>query len=364
MYAGSKMLVSTKDFAVTVPSLLFDPDFHVFDFAIPSDKTKFLVVEESNLDLAPFIDVRFEPMAQAQFSVSTRELFALEQHHDIVRPRSSFIFHHAFVCSTLLARSLNQIDAFFSLKEPWILRRLADFKRVKGTRLSESKWREMFTSYIMLLAKNYRTGESPVIKVTNVANNLLVDVMKFLPEHKILYLYSDLKSFLVSNLKKTAETQQKIPALAAAFLADGRFVTRFPQFSQLSSFSFLQLCALIWIVSLYNFQVSVKKCGHTGVKTLDMQTLLEDFEGSLRALSHFFGHTSLPGEIENMMDPTITGKNSKDQQQTYSVEQREFEVGQVLSHHGLEIEKTMAWIHPIVETLEVLQYFQDHRLER
>jgi len=71
-----------------------------------------------------------------------------------------------------------------------------------------------------------------VIKVTNIANNLVEDVLQHLPGHKILYLYSDLESFLVSNLKKAPETQKKMPALAAAFLADGNFCETLPAVQQ------------------------------------------------------------------------------------------------------------------------------------
>ena len=200
------MLVDTRDCKISAPALLFDPSFHVFDFAPKNEFTKFLAVDESMLDKSPFIDIRFEPLAQAQFWVNTQELFALEGGHDIPRPQPVFIFHHAFVCSTLLARCLNEIDAFFSLKEPWIFRRMADFKRAQSHMAASPQWREMFTKYVMLLCRNFRGGRVPVIKATNVANNLLVDVLQWMPGPRILYLYSDLESFLISNLKKASDT--------------------------------------------------------------------------------------------------------------------------------------------------------------
>jgi len=128
--------VKTKEFKATIPALLFDPSFFVFDFAPNVELTKFLLVDENVLEQSPFVDVRFEPLSHAHFWVNTKELFALEGSHNIARPQPVYIFHHAFVCSTLLARCLNQIDAFFSLKEPWILRRLADFKRTHSQRAS------------------------------------------------------------------------------------------------------------------------------------------------------------------------------------------------------------------------------------
>jgi len=54
-----RMLVQTREFKLTVPTLLFDPAIFVFDFAANGEFTKFLVVDELMLDRSPFIDIRF-----------------------------------------------------------------------------------------------------------------------------------------------------------------------------------------------------------------------------------------------------------------------------------------------------------------
>ncbi len=315
------------------------------------------------LERSPFIDIRFEPLAQAQFWVDTKELFALEGQHDVPRPQPVFIFHHAFVCSTLLARCLNQIDAFFSLKEPWILRRLADYKRAQSQIVSGPQWREMFVKYVLLLCRNFPTGQVPVIKATNVANNLLPDVLTFLPGRKILYLYSDLESFLVSNLKKTGDTQQKMPALARAFLADGDFAQKFPQVSDPSRLSLLQVCALIWLVNVYNFRETVAALGSDGVKTLDANDLLNELAATLGALSRFFGHVPDAAQIGQMMDPQVVRTNAKDQSKPYGNQQRQFETNQIKSRYAQELSSTMAWIDPLVQELGVLDFLHSCRLK-
>ncbi len=357
------MLIKTTDFKITAPALLFEPEYYIFDFALDSGLSKFLVVEEEKLMLAPFIDVRFEPVAQGQFSVATNELFSLERMHNVKRRPSVFIFHHAFVCSTLLARCLNQIDTYFSLKEPWILRRLADLKRSRSRLgIPRSQWRETFSCYLNLLAKNYKTGNTPLIKVTNVANNLLEDVLRYFPGQKVLYLYSDLESFLVSNLKKPPETQKKMAGLAAGFLSDGDFIQRFPRYLDLSSHSFLQVCALIWLVNLYNFRQSVEKYAPSRVKTLEMNSFLEDMGRSLNHLSNLFGHNASPAEIESMLDPGVTKTDAKHQENPYGRQVKQAEVAQILGSHSAEIAKTIRWISPLVEQTGVLEYCKDNKL--
>ena len=217
------MYLRGSDFEVGVHSLLFQPEFYLFDFDPRAGLTRFLVMREEILEQAPFIDIRVERMAQASFRVSTDELMSLEGQHAIERPPVNYIFHHSFVCSTLLARCLNQIDAFFSLKEPWILRRLADTKRAAP--LAEADWREKFRQYNALLSKEFSAGRSTLIKATNVANNLVVDVVRLMPASRILYLWSDLRSFLGDYF---ARHEDRSTLVDAAFREEIAFAD-FPQ---------------------------------------------------------------------------------------------------------------------------------------
>lgn len=352
------MQISTNGFQITPAALLFDPEFYVFDISADLTTTKFLICEENKLELAPFIDIRFEPLAQAQFTIPSKSLFELEKMHDVKRSQSAFIFHHAFVCSTLLARCLNQIDAFFSLKEPWILRRLADIKRHHSHGIPPQKWQEMLRCYLNLLAKNYHNGNKPVIKVTNVANNLIEDVLNYLPEQPVLYLYSDLESFLISNLKKPQETQIKMSSLAENFINDGDFATKYPIVCQLSKLSFLQICALVWLVSLYNFKFSVETLPIGKIKTLNMNDLLCDMPNKLASISRFFMVNPSSSEIEKMLDSSVIKTNSKHQQNSFDQNIKKQESDNVLKKYSKEIESVKSWVSPMFEELKLINFFE------
>lgn len=356
------MLVQTREFKVTVPALLFDPAIYAFDFAANGEFTKFLVVDELMLDRSPFIDIRFEPLAKAQFWVNTAELFALESRHDVVRPQPAFIFHHAFVCSTLLARCLNQSDAFFSLKEPWILRRLADHKRGNANLAASPRWREWFCSDVQLLCRDFSTGRTPVIKATNVANNLLTEVLRFMPGCPVLYLYCDLESFLISNLKKLDDTRQKIPSLAQAVLGDGDFLQKHADLPDLARLNFLQVCGLYWLVSLYNFRDAMREHPDARARTLDAADFLGDPARNLGLVSRHFGHETDAAEIQGMVDARVMRTNAKDQAAPYGIEQRQAEMDRIRSRHEREVRDAMTWIESFAEALEVSDFVRSHRL--
>ena len=356
------MLVQTREFKVTVPALLFDPAIYVFDFAANAEFTKFLVVDELMLERSPFIDIRFEPLAKAQFWVNTAELFALEARHDVERPQPAFIFHHAFVCSTLLARCLNQSEAFFSLKEPWIIRRLADYKRANGKLADSPHWREWICSYLQLLCRSFSSGRTPVIKASNVANNLLDDVLRFVPGCPILYLYCDLESFLISNLKKSDDTRKKIPGLAQGVLGDGDFLQKHAGLPDIARLGFLQVCGLYWLVSLYNFRESMKRHPNGRVRTLDVADFLGNPARNLGLLSRHFGHESGPAEIQDMVDARVMRTNAKDQSAPYGVQQRQADMDAIRNRHARELRDAMTWIESLGEELEVSEFLRSHRL--
>jgi hypothetical protein len=352
------MYSSARDFEVSVHSLLFQPEFYLFDFDQRAGLTRFLVLREQMLEQAPFIDIRVERVAQANFRVSTAELMSLEGQHDIERPQVNYIFHHSFVCSTLLARCLNQVEAFFSLKEPWILRRLADTKRTMPP--TEARWREMFQKYNALLSKDYSAGRSTLIKATNVANNLIVDVISFMPASRILYLWSDLRSFLVSNLKKTAETQQKMPGLYNAFSRDSDFSKRFGQFADVSGTSLLRVCALIWVASLYNLQRILKRHPDAAVTTLEMDALLTEPRIALQKTSEFFGHTPSQEELGLMTHKEIMQRNAKDPRQQYGDAIRREEAQKVDAANRAQIDAVIEWINPVIVDLDLVEFMRGH----
>jgi hypothetical protein len=201
-----------------------------------------------------------------------------------------------------------------------------------------------------------------VIKVTNVANNLLTDVLRFMPGCPVLYLYCDLESFLVSNLKKPDDTRQKIPALARGALGDGDFLQKHPDLPDVARLSFLQVCGLYWLVSLCNFRDSMRKYPDARVRTLSMGDFLGDPARSLGLVSRHFSHEPDAAETQGMVDARVMRTNAKDQSAPYGIEQRQAEVDRIRGRHERELRDAMAWIGSLAETLEISEFMRSHRL--
>ena len=347
---------------VPVKDLLFDPRYYLFDTLPQEGKTKFIITDEGALTDAAFVDIRFESRAIGSITIPTRDLVAAVARYSKLRPQIHFIFHHAFVCSTLLARCLNQVDAFISLKEPWILRRLADIKREHGANIPEQHWRQMYLTYLPLLAKRYATGRSLVIKATNVANNLIADVAQYSPQQKILYLYSDIESFLISNLKKSASTQQKMPGLLAGFLKDSDLAAAHGPLASSDRLTLLQTCALIWVCNIYSLKQTVEARNYAGLRTLDAQRLLDDTEASLAAVSRHFGHVPNEEDLTKMTHDDVLRKNAKDSRYRYSADQKREDDQKIIEEYRQDIDEAQEWISPIVESLALYEFMESFDL--
>lgn len=342
--------------------LLADPRYYLFDTLPEQGRSRFLVTNERELAAATFVDIRYEPKATDDVLVGTQELVSLFGANPVERPSIGFVFHHAYVCSTLLARSLNELQAFISLKEPWILRRLAELKRRHAGTIPAEHWKMMVSTYVDLLAKQFKTGDTLIIKATNLANNLLYDVFCYWPERPVLYMHSDIQAFLVSNLKKNNETQAKMPGFLADFLKDSDLHTKIGDLQMPPTLSLLQTCALIWVANTYTLKVAAETYGAHQLRCLDMRTLLAHPEAATRSVSEHFGHEPGEHDVVRMTSKDIMGRNAEDKRQAYDGAIKFREDQQVLKAHRDEIEAVVEWVDPLVAKLGLYDFLQDRRI--
>ena len=338
------MLLNAHSMRVSVSRLMFDPEFYPFAWRPAEGCTEFLIVDEDLLHRAPFVDQRIAPHARGHFSIETRQL--LELAGQLPPARLSFVFHTAFCCSTLLARSLAACDAFFALKEPQLLRCLSDLRHHEGPPVND--WAPLLKTHLRLLTRPYVTGDHVVVKASNVANNLLPDVLRHLPRSRVVLLYGPLEDFLVSCLKKPGSTQAKIPALLARVAGYGDFLARFPQFADTRHLEFLQQCALLWLVQQHDALQHVRSEPER-VLPLDFRSLLESPRETLCAVGRFLGHEPDRRDLQMMTGADVMGRHAKDPNLRFDASTRREENAAVQRAHRDAICSARDWLAPALE---------------
>ena len=350
------MLLDASSMKVSIYRLMVDPEFYVFEYAESSNTSEFLIIDEELLEIAPFVDTRLEPYARGRFTIPTRELDDLVANMPQARPRQYYIFHHAFVCSTLLARCLAQADAFFSLKEPQIVRRLADMARIHRSepgKRDERGWGTFLNTHLQLLAKNYKKGKSVVVKASNLANILMPEILRHSRQAKLIYMYGPLEAFLISNLKKLVETQQKIPSLLSLMARDGDFNRQYPALADVSGFSLLQQCAVLWLASNHHFLAQAGTEYPQRVRTLNMDDFLSRPRESLSHASRFFDYEAGAEELDQMAGAAVMERHAKDPNLPYGAAIRERENAEVRREHGAAIAAAAGWLASQADVEEI-----------
>ncbi|HEY3646208.1 MAG TPA: hypothetical protein VGM16_12790, partial [Gammaproteobacteria bacterium] len=265
-------------------------------------------------------------------------------------PRTGFIFHSSFCCSSLLARSLQRDGRVLALREPLALRRLGDVKRSLAAH--GQQWEPqgplLLDVVLQLLSKTWNESEAVLIKPTHVANNLAADMLALRREAHGIVLHSDLEAFLVSNLKKQDDTQQKMPMLARIFDADTGYTRRFDNTS-IESLGMLQQAAVIWHAQRLAFQALLASPAGARLRTLDSAQLLADPAAALQAAAGFLGEPLAAEELTGILEGPTWKTHAKDPFSDYDRATREQENRDIAAKHSDQIRYVQRWLEPLLK---------------
>ena len=304
--------------------MIEDPSWFAVDLHVPDRRFGFLRVPEAQIEREPFLDIRMSvPWAEAtQVPVDTVPATP--------PPRVAWLFHTSFCASTLLARALHVAPHTVCLKEPFLLRRLADARK--------SGWPVdgLLERSVHLLGRPWHPGAAVVIKPTHVALNLAVDLMRATPDSRGVIMTSGLVDFMISNLKKLAESQAKIPELVKrALLASGLNVTAQPP--DLICASALQWAAqreLMWQV--------IETLGDR-VRPLDAEPFLADVVGGVRACASWL-QLGIPDAALVAHATAAASRHAKAETASYSPAQRAHEATEVAAAFGPRLAFARDWL--------------------
>lgn len=298
---------------------LADPRWFAVDLHVPDRRFSMLRVDD--VDRPPFLDVRWD--------IPWKDATPLAADAVPTTPpaRVAWLFHTSFCASTLLARALHVAPHTVTLKEPFVLRRLADARK--------SGWPvdDLLPRAVHLLGR----GPCVVIKPTHVALNLAVDLMKATPDSRGIVMTSSLLDFMVSNLKKLPESQAKIPELAnRAMQASGLAIAAPPP--DLVCASALQWAAQRELM----FQV-LAAVGPSRIRPLDASQYLPDVVAGTRAVAQFL-QLPIPDAALATHAAACASRHAKAESAAYSPAQRAHEAVEMAAAHRESLARARAWL--------------------
>lgn len=286
---------------------------------------------------ASFLDYRLEEAASAW---TEAPVDALLNANTPARPAPAFLIHTSYCCSTLLARALDVPGRAFALKEPNIIMDLSNAYRMARDRNELDVADRLRDAILNLLARPHMENERVLIKPTNAANNLAPVISALgVP---IIFLYSDLRGFLASVIKKGEPCRTIIRQIYRVFAMDKIGVSAIPQRDALA-LTDLQIAALAWRHQIEMFNSMLLAPGGAHLRSLDFRTLLARPAETLRAASD---HMQLGIDVETL-NATANGPifqtDSKGERLRYDASQRAREEAALMDQHRDVLDLIELW---------------------
>jgi len=250
--------------------------------SMDAQRCRFAVVDAQTYRQSAFLDHRIQPMPKRVVSMATEDVLELSASSHI-RPAQLIIVHSSFCASTLLARMLDADDVLI-LREPQVLGQLANLKRTDLP--SSRRYQRLAKAGISQLCKRYQPEQKLVLKPSNYANNLLPDMMRMMPDTRVLLLLGSLDDLFISMHSHAAEASMNLPKFLHAMLLDQAT----PSLSRetLSGLDLLQQTALLWHLQMQQF-IQLAEAFSERCRLLSSAQLLADPLTAVTALDAWFG---------------------------------------------------------------------------
>jgi hypothetical protein len=314
-------------------------DFRWFaeNFDLARKSLSFVCTDRQTLAAQPFLDYRWKTDRLAHREMALDAVLA-EFPQNSQPPHLNFIWHTSFCCSTLLAKTLDHPGHNLSLCEPQILVPIADLKRggmFTGNRLSPRVPEIVFR----LLARS--PGGKVLVKPSNFANILIGDAART-TAGKVLFLYSDLESFLISVAKSGISLLKYARRLFSNIAGDsGRPLPWKPH--EIFQMSDLEIAALVWHLQIAEFRRSWSALEPGRATSLNCDAFLADPASVVTKLDAFFDLRLGATHIAHVMEGPLLRHHAKAPGQSYDAERRADEKAALRTRLGSDLDRVIDW---------------------
>ncbi|MFC5577350.1 hypothetical protein ACFPOA_04885 [Lysobacter niabensis] len=316
---------------MTPPQIdLSDARWFPVDLHTQERRYGFLRIDDGVLERSSFLDTRIDARLTDAVPVASDALGEL-----VVASGLAWLFHTSFCGSTLLARVLHAPSYSVCLREPMVLRRLGDARHA-GQKLGSLVFQSA-----ALLSRPWHGGGRVVVKPTHAALNVAADLLEATPGSRAVVLTSTLDDFLVSNLKKTPESQAKIPQLAERAMKASGFHARLPQ-GAFEPPDLLCAAVLQWAAQRELVAGLADGAGASRLRVIDMDTLLDDLRATSRAVAEWLA-LDIPAAVLESRFRDEAGRNAKETESSYSASQRAEESRLVEQLFAGDLSRARAW---------------------
>lgn len=300
-----------------------------------SDSFMFVWVDESSVQAA-FLDQRVGESWGRRIHVAASEVSA-----SISISAPSWLFHTAFCCSTLLARTLHTSPASIVLKEPNVLLDLA--RASLSSTIPSERIEQRTREATCLLARPWTVGGRVLIKPTNAANRLLPRLLAITPSSPALLLYGNLEDFLMSCVKKLPGAEKPLQWMAQ-YLLPGTVLEQRLGIPPNHTLNFVESCVLVWHAQMEIYSDALAADTGDHLRSLNMSALLAQPVDAVEASAAWLGLTQPAARADRAdLVRDVFARNSKQPGASYGPAQRALERKEIMERFGDLILAALEW---------------------
>lgn len=300
-----------------------------------------LQFDEQTLREASFLDQR---VVGQQPRGSWQELETVLAAIDTHAPDdANYIFHLGHVGSTLISRLLGAVDGVLALREPQILRSLAEIESQRHR--VDCLWDPdridgRIRALRRLFARRFRPGERSIVKATSFASQIATRLVA--PDAKALFLRVSAASYLTTILAGE-NSRKEATVLAPQRLARlDRLLPDMPW--RLWSMGEGEKIALGWLVEMLTLEHAEQALPNGSVLPVDFDAFLARPASELLAMAR---HLALPldeGSARQLVEGPLMNRYSKAPEHAYSPQLRRDLQRQAAEQHREALADGLAWL--------------------
>ncbi|HEY0749328.1 MAG TPA: hypothetical protein VGD63_21690 [Steroidobacteraceae bacterium] len=316
------------------------PELFPYGLDLASDSVLFARLRKVDFERASFLDARLiTPQTTSRLLAWPEVSAAIDASR--LAERCGFIFHIGHVGSTLLSRLIGSHAGVFSLREPVILRTLA---QLNGE--VPPSWRGRFdrrlTDCLKLLSRTFEPRQLAVVKATSFVSELATTLLSRPSGSKAVMMHVSPESYLATILGGPNSRQE------ARMLAPSRLLRLHRRLKEdawkLESLSEGEVLALSWACEM-SALAEAHAAGTAG------RTLLVDFDRFLinpapllAAVLRHFDAPADPNDVLAIVNGPVMHRYSKAPDHAYDAALRRDVLTQARAVHGREIMRGLAWL--------------------
>jgi hypothetical protein len=328
---------------MTAPSLRqhlqASPALYPIAFDVRADAVQIVNLSATDYAAASFLDNR---LLTANTKTGWARWTEFREAAEGLPERCHYIFHISHVGSTLLSRLVGQHPSLFSLREPAILRFLAEAELSLGEAncpWSREEFADRSSVYLRVWSRTFESQQTAVIKATSFVCELSEQLLERQPTARAVAMYVSPLVFLPALL---GGAMSDITGLATQRLKrlERRLGAPLGQREQLSPG---EQVAMSWLCEMLALQAAGDRFGDR-VLWLDFDRFLADPPTHLQAAHEHFGAATSAEQVGRILAGPTMQRYAKAPTHEFDANTRRQLLAQAASEHAAEIEKGLCWL--------------------